>query len=69
MTLIKTFLRSLGFDVLFVDPVVSNVGISHGDDLAFIGRVSENLLVAGHARIKNDLPCLFTRESERPSLE
>jgi hypothetical protein len=63
------YLRSLGFDILLVDSIVSNKGIGHGDDLTFVGRIGEDLLVAGHAGIKNNFSCLFTQKPERPSLE
>jgi hypothetical protein len=63
------YFRFPGFDILCVDPIISNKGIGHGDDLPFIGRIGEDLLVAGHAGIKNNLSCLFSQTPERPPFE
>jgi hypothetical protein len=63
------YLRSLRFDVLLIDSIVSNKGIGHDDDLTFIRGIGENLLVAGHAGIKNNLSCPLSQKPERPSLE
>jgi hypothetical protein len=58
--------RVLGFDILLVDPIVSDEWIGHDDDLAFIRGISENLLVACHARIKDNFSRLFSQKPERP---
>ena len=42
-----------GFHVLRIDAVIANVWIGEGDDLLAVGRVSQNLLISSHCRIKN----------------
>ena len=37
-----------------VDAVVADQRISHGDDLSLVGRIGQDLLVAGHAGVEND---------------
>ena len=41
--------------IVVVDAVVSDLWIGHRHDLAVIRRVSEDLLIAGHARVEDDL--------------
>ena len=41
--------------VLGVDAVVADERVGHRDDLALVGRVGEDLLVAGHAGVEDDL--------------
>src|SRR5438105_3065177 len=48
-------LDAIRLKIVLVDPVVADEGIGQKDDLARIARVAENLLVAGHSRIENDL--------------
>ena len=43
------------FGILLVDPVVADLRVGHRHDLAVIGRVGQDLLVAGHARVEDDL--------------
>jgi hypothetical protein len=43
------------FDVLLVNAVIADQRIGHGHDLAFIGRIGENLLVARHGGIETNL--------------
>ena len=48
-------MRTPGFDVLAVHSVIADQRIGHGDDLAFVGWVSQNLLIAGHGGVETDL--------------
>ena len=41
--------------VLLVDPVVADLGVRERDDLARVGRVAHDLLVADHRGIEHDL--------------
>ena len=43
------------FHVHVVDAVIADERIRHRDDLAFVGRVGEDFLVAGHGRVETDL--------------
>src|SRR5205807_1882875 len=45
---------TLGVDA--VEPVVADVGVGHGDDLAPVRRVGEDFLVPGHPGVEDDLP-------------
>ena len=45
--------------VLGVDAVVADERVGHRDDLALVGRVGEDLLVAGHAGVEDDLAEAF----------
>ena len=47
--------RPPGFDVLRVDAVIADERIRHRDDLAFVGRVGENFLIAGHRGVETNL--------------
>ena len=47
--------RSCRLDILFIDAVVANEGVRHGDDLAVLGGIGEYLLVAGHRGVEDDL--------------
>ena len=44
-----------GLDVLFVDAVIADERIGHGDDLGFVGRIGQDFLVAGHGSVEADL--------------
>ena len=44
-----------GLDVLVIDADIADMGKGEGDDLAGIGGVGEDLLVAGHGGIEADL--------------
>ena len=59
--------RAGGFEVVFVDAVVADLRGRHGDDLAEVGGIREDLLVAGHARIEHDFAAEGGRGSERPA--
>ena len=37
-----------------VDAGIADEGIRHGDDLALVGRIGENFLVAGHRGVENN---------------
>ena len=59
--------RTGGFEVVFIDAVVADLRGRHGDDLAEVGRVGEDFLVAGHARVEHDFAAEGGRSSERPA--
>jgi hypothetical protein len=42
------------FHILIIDPGIADVGKGEGDNLAAIGRICEDLLIAGHRRIETD---------------
>jgi len=46
--------RTPRFHVQFVDAVIADERIGHRDDLAFIGRVGEDFLIAGHGSVEAD---------------
>ena len=48
-------LNFAGFEVLFVNAVVAYERVGKADDLAGVGWIGQNLLVAGHPRIEDDL--------------
>ena len=47
--------------------VVADLRARHRDDLTGIGRIGEDLLVAGHARVEHDLAGRFARGAGRQS--
>ena len=47
--------RSAALEVGVGDPVVADVGVGEGDDLPGVGRIGENLLVAGHHGVEHHL--------------
>ena len=58
--------------VLVVDPVVADVGIRERDDLTRIGRIGNDLLVAGQDRVEHDLAGRHTigrRRADRLALK
>ena len=59
--------RAGGLKVIFVHAVVTDLRGRHGDDLAEVGRIREDLLVAGHARVEHDFAAEGGRSSERPA--
>ena len=62
----KTFgLDPPGFDIFKINPIVADQGVGHGDDLAGVGRIGEDLLVAGHGGVKDYLPPGLTRPGKR----
>ena len=44
-----------GLDVFRVQPVVADERVGHGHDLAAVRGIGEDLLVAGHGRVEDDL--------------
>ena len=57
------------FDVLGVDADVADVRIREGDDLARVRRVGQDLLVAGHRRVEDDLADRVPRRADRAPAE
>ena len=53
------------FPVGLVRAVIADQGIGHRDDLLVVGRIREDFLVAGHARIEYDLPARLAHGAER----
>ena len=45
--------QATAFDVFGIDAVVADERIGHGDDLAVIGGIGEDFLVAGHAGVEH----------------
>ena len=58
--------NSPGFNILGIDPVIAHEGIGHGDDLPFIGRVGEDLLITGHGGVEHHLAGRLAGAGERP---
>ena len=52
------------FDILFVDAVVANLGISHRDNLPSITWVGEDFLITRHRGVEANFPFNFTRSSK-----
>ena len=48
--------RPVRFYILGITAIIPDQGIGHGHDLAVIGRVGEDFLVAGHGGVEDDLP-------------
>src|SRR3954467_1118496 len=48
-------LRPMAFDVLGIDAVVTDLRVSHRDNLPAVTGVGEDLLVARHRRVETDL--------------
>src|SRR5262249_24506137 len=44
----------LALDVLRIHPIVTNQRGSHRNDLAFVGRIGQDLLVARHAGVEDN---------------
>src|SRR5260221_3936161 len=58
-------LRAARFHVLVVDAVIADHGRGERDHLAAIGRIGENYLITGNARIENKLPKNLPFRTER----
>ena len=62
-------LQPATFHILDVDSVVSDQRVRHRDDLAAVGRVGEDFLIAGHAGVKDDFAMNFTRGTKGSTFE
>ena len=49
-------IRLVGFVVVRIGAVIADFGIGQDDDLAGVGRISKDLLIAGDGGVENDLP-------------
>src|SRR5947209_20139076 len=58
-----------GLNVLFVGPDIADVWKGERDDLASIGRVREDFLIAGHRGVKAHFAHRVTRGAEPKSFE
>src|SRR5262249_41091103 len=56
--------RASRLDVLLVHADVPDLGIRHGDELPLVRRIREDLLVARHARVEDDLADGFAGGAE-----
>jgi hypothetical protein len=58
-------LDSVGFKILLVDPVITDQGISHHQNLSFVRWICESLLIASHIGVENQLSenCILGTES------
>ena len=59
-------MNRLRLDIFRVNPVVADQGIGHGDYLPLVGRVGEDLLITGHARVEDDLALSFALAGKTP---
>ena len=57
-------MRFARLDVLVVRADIANVGEGEGDDLAGVGGIGEDLLVAGHRRVEAQLANRLALRSE-----
>ena len=57
-------LRLAGLVIFRVDAVIADQGIGHRDDLAAVGRVRQDFLVAGHGGVEAGFPHFRARGSE-----
>ena len=62
-------LRARRLDVLAVDAVVPDVRVGHRDDLARVGGIGQDLLVAGQRRVEDDLARCLALPAEGSALE
>ena len=53
------------FNVFGIDAVITDMGISEGDDLLAIARIREDFLVAGHGGVEHHLADRGARSSNR----
>ncbi len=42
------------FGIFFIHPIIADMRRGHRNDLALVGRICENFLIAGHGRVKNN---------------
>ena len=52
-------IQPCGLLVFRVDPDVSDLGVGHADDLPGVGGIGQDLLVAGHPGMEDDLSRAF----------
>jgi hypothetical protein len=62
-------MRMEGFQVFLIHPGISDQGVRHGHNLAFVGRIGENLLIAGHGGVEDHLPHVFPRGAKGPAFK
>ena len=62
-------MRTVGLDVLGIDPVVAYVRIGKGDDLPAVGGIGEDFLITSQCRIENDFARSVTGSTKGPTLE
>ena len=62
-------MRPAAFDVEAIDAIVAYQGIGHGDDLALVGGVGEDLLVAGHRGVEDDFALGSSGRAKGPAGE
>ena len=62
-------LQTVRLEVVVVYAVVADQGVGEEDDLASVGGVAQDLLVAGHAGVENDLAGGPALRSERPAFD
>ena len=54
----------VGFVVLMIHAVIADERIAHDDSLSGIGRIGENLLIAGHGGVENHFAHAVVRRSD-----
>ena len=59
------YLESKG--LLFVGTGISDMGISQGDNLAGVGRITQNFLIASHRGVKDHLAYRLAGKTNRPA--
>jgi hypothetical protein len=62
-------LHPLGFDIFGIDAVIAHEGVSHGNDLALVGGISENFLISGHGGVEDHLAGALAGSGKRPAPE
>jgi hypothetical protein len=55
--------------VLGVNAVITDQRVGHGDDLAVVGRIRQDLLVAAHGGVEDDLADGLARAGERAAVK
>ena len=58
-----------GFDIFGIDPDIADLGIRHSDDLACIGGISKNLLIASQRGVEDDLANRFAFSAKSAALK
>ena len=52
-------MNGVRLNILIINPVITDQRIGHHHDLAGVGRVSQDFLIAGHGGIKDSFACGF----------